>query len=237
VRTKEGQRVKTAEHQILTRIGFAERWLQRAREECLDGDVGRGLLTLVLADAEVRRLLQLAVPPAPRPRWRRLPLVATAAGLVVAVVMALQLGVPALRAAPAESAGLAPGLLLRPGTGVLLIPLEAAGSGQTVEIVSVARSSTVASPVHVRRSMVRRAAGSVSPGPAQEAVVPAAQKPQPAPPRLFASPPPPQTPIPAPTPAAVPAVTPAPAHSASLSVADLLDLVIVADRTLRRSQP
>ncbi len=58
--------MKTAEYQILTRIGFAERWLQRAREECLGGNVARGLLTLVLADGEMRRLLQLSGAPIPR---------------------------------------------------------------------------------------------------------------------------------------------------------------------------
>jgi len=34
-------------------IGFAERWLRRARQEVARGDLGRGLLTLLLAEAEV----------------------------------------------------------------------------------------------------------------------------------------------------------------------------------------
>jgi len=229
--------VKTAEHQILTRINFAERWLQRAREECLDGDVGRGLLTLVLADAEVRRLLQLAVPPAPRPRWRRLSLVATAVGLVIAAAMALQLGVPALRAASVEPTALAPGLLLRPGTGALLFPLEDARSEEAVPIIRAAPSRVAAPPVRVAPAHAGQAPSAVSQGRAGAAAIVTAPRPQPVAPRPVASSPTLQTITPAPAPAAAPAVTPVPAPSATLSVGDLLDLVVVADRTLRRSEP
>lgn len=229
--------MKTAEHQILTRISFAERWLQRAREECLDGDVGRGLLTLVLADAEVRRLLQLAVPPAPRARWLRLPVVAGIAGLVIAAAMALQLGVPALRAASMEPAALAPSLSLRPGTGALLLPLEADRLEEVVAAVRAAPPAVSPLPVRVAPAPARPVPGSVTQRPTGAPASITVRAPQPAAPRLVASSPTVQTATPAPVPAAVPTVTPVPAPNATLSVADLLDLVIVADRTLRRSEP
>lgn len=224
--------MKTAEHQILTRIGFAERWLRRAREECLDGDVARGLLTLVLADAEVRRVLQLAVDPASRSRSRLLPVLAMGAGLVIAAVVALQLGVLALGAAPAESTALAPGLILRPGTGVLLEPIQVIDAQESVRIVAVPATTVPAQPLPAKRSSTRRSVVAASPAPAQQAATPVIPIAQPAPsPASVASP---QTT----TPALVPAVAaPAAAPPVALSGVDLLDLVIVADRTLRRSQP
>jgi len=218
--------VKTAEHQILTRIGFAERWLQRAREECLDGDVPRGLLTLVLADAEVRRVLQLAVP-APRPRFT--PAVAVAAGLLIAAAVALPLGVLTLRAAPVESAGLAPGLLLRPGTGALLVSFEAIVPQEPAPTAEVPAAPLPMTRGPAMRSPARPSAGSSTAVPAQLAPIPAAPAAQPLP-----SPAPAAAPHP---PAAAPVPAAAPASSAALSSVDLLDLVIAADRTLRRSQP
>jgi len=228
--------VNSAEHQILTRISFAERWLQRAREECLDGDVGRGLLTLVLADAEVRRLLRLTAPPAPRSRASLRPAVVVAAGLLIAALATLQLGVLALRA-PVESAGLAPGLSLRPGTGALLQPLETVRAGTAPARAEPAQVvTTPAAPARVTVPARKPAAIRRTPSaPVIPAQVPAVQ---PAPVAI---------PVPTPAPAAaavpVPAAAPGPAASpaeppaATLSLADLLDLVIVADRTLRRSQP
>jgi hypothetical protein len=222
--------VDSAEHQILTRISFAERWLRRAREECQDGDIGRGLLTLVLADAEVRRLLQLAVPPAPRARPSLRPAVAVAAGLLIAALAALQLGVFAL-SAPVQSAGLSPGLSLRPGTGALLEPLEAvAPAGEAVQLPA---------PVVMPPMKPARARGPV---PGQ-----AAAPQQTLPPALTPVRAPAVQPVPVAVPAHVSAAAPpAPVPAApsqaetegpTLSLADLLDLVIVADRTLRRSQP
>ena len=218
--------MKTAEHQILTRIGFAERWLQRAREDCLNGDVARGLLTLVLADAEVRRVLQLAVAPARRSRPPLIPVVAVVAGFVIAAAVAVPLGVLALGAAPTESIGLVPGLVLRQGTGALLEPLETTGPGEPTRTVEVQTM-----PVPVQRGPVRRSAGSSSPAPSQQAAMPVVPVRQAVPSSAPVASPPPTAPAP------VPAVAPAPAPPAALSGVDLLDLVIVADRTLRRSQP
>jgi hypothetical protein len=49
-----------ASNQMLTRIGFTERWLARARRQWTDGNQARGLLTLVLADAELRHAMETA---------------------------------------------------------------------------------------------------------------------------------------------------------------------------------
>jgi hypothetical protein len=224
--------VNSAEHQILTRISFAEGWLQRAREECLDGDVGRGLVTLVMADAEVRRLLQLAAPPAPRARASLRPAVVIAAGLLIAALAALQLGALALRA-PVESAGLAPGLTLRPGTGALLELLEVQQPEKVAAPqIPVRSAAPPAAPVRVRVPVAQPAAVSRAPSaPLVPVQVPAVQ-PLPLP-VLAATPAAAATPATPPAPAASQA---APAES-TVSLADLLDLVVVADRTLRRSQP
>ncbi|MGH2452613.1 MAG: hypothetical protein ACRDF5_02470 [bacterium] len=55
--------VKTARRQehLAHHIGFAERWLVRARQEVARGDLGRGLLTLLLAEAEVHHARSGAV--------------------------------------------------------------------------------------------------------------------------------------------------------------------------------
>jgi hypothetical protein len=54
----------TGDQQLLARIGFAERWLNRARRQCTEGNLARGVLTLVLADAEVHHALAAAgLPP------------------------------------------------------------------------------------------------------------------------------------------------------------------------------
>jgi hypothetical protein len=242
LQTKEGQGVNTAEHQVLTRIGFVERWLQRAREECLDGDVGRGLLTLVLADAEVRRLLQLTAPAPRRPRPRLRPLVAAAAALVMIAVAAVQSGVLTFRAPVAESAGLAAGLSLRAGTGVLLLPLETTNGATAAPAVSVTAPSIPARQVapSPKPGAAGRSASTRPQAPARPVAVPVGSTPagsvaRPAPAGSAVSAPIPQTSAPAGAP--IPVVAPAPAVNTTISVADLLDLVIVADRALRRSQP
>lgn len=226
-----------AEHQILTRIGFAERWLQRAREECLEGDMTRGLLTVVLADAEVRRLLQLATPRAPRRRLRPVPLFA-AVGLLMATIAALQVGALDLRAAALAPAALAPGLSLRAGTGILLQPVEAAAAREVVRaeqparLVSASRPTTPVrpAPAAARRTPARAVAHHTPAPLVQPAGIPS----HPATPA--AAPPGPAVAQPS---APFPAVAAAPVQSAdsTLTTADLLDLVIIADRTLRRGQP
>lgn len=54
----EAMTVEVFGEQVATRIGFAERWLHRARAQCEDGNVTAGLLTMALADAELRYALE-----------------------------------------------------------------------------------------------------------------------------------------------------------------------------------
>jgi len=83
--------VETPHTQVIARIGFAERWLHRAKAQCADGDVAGGLMTLSLADAEMRVALEAAGWPMPRlpvarpaiRRWGPWVMVATAAALVL----------------------------------------------------------------------------------------------------------------------------------------------------------
>lgn len=74
--------------QVLARIGFAEQWLDRARRQCTEGHVARGVLTLVLADAEVHHALEVAgVPAAPTRVPRRHPGVIALAGVAAAAAL------------------------------------------------------------------------------------------------------------------------------------------------------
>lgn len=74
----------SSDEQMLSRIGFAERWLARARGQWTAGHHARSLLTLVLADAELRHAMDTAG--ARRRTAARHP--AVAAGLVLAAIVA-----------------------------------------------------------------------------------------------------------------------------------------------------
>src|SRR3989442_14004356 len=63
-------RVPANGEQVVARIGFAQRWLDRAKRQCTDGNLPRSVLTLVLADAEVHHALEAAGGPA-RAQTRR----------------------------------------------------------------------------------------------------------------------------------------------------------------------
>src|SRR5688572_28655366 len=81
---------------MIRHIGFAERWLARARAECTRGHVVRGALTLLLAEAEVHHAREAVTPDAPAadmvartPRCNRSLVAATALMIgVVAVILA-----------------------------------------------------------------------------------------------------------------------------------------------------
>src|SRR5947208_9164943 len=54
----------TGDTQVLTRIGFAQRWLDRAKRQCTEGNLTRTALTLVLAGAEVHHAIEATGAPA-----------------------------------------------------------------------------------------------------------------------------------------------------------------------------
>ncbi|HEX4841001.1 MAG TPA: hypothetical protein VFV60_02435 [bacterium] len=74
----------SSDEQMLSRIGFAERWLARARGQWTAGHHARSLLTLVLADAELRHAMDTAG--ARRRKTARHPTAAT--GFLLAAVVA-----------------------------------------------------------------------------------------------------------------------------------------------------
>ena len=79
----------SSDEQVLSRIGFAERWLTRARGQWTAGHHARSLLTLVLADAELRHAMDTAG--ARRRTKARHPTATTSFLLAAVVVSALLL--------------------------------------------------------------------------------------------------------------------------------------------------
>ncbi len=213
---------------VLTdRITFAEDWLARARRQVQDGHRTRGVLTLMLAEAEVHRARELGMhgagSPSPRRAWLRVAaLVAAVGGVAVGVWHPFAPGGPAgplaLRDAAAHETSSPPVVVLEGGTGALLRLVQAPDA-------PVERTVTV--PVLVRAAITQPAALLEPAAPA----APAAQ---------LASAPPaavtqaaPRRPDARPVTVAPPsAVTEAPVL---LSEAELIDLVLAAERSLRRS--
>lgn len=200
---------KVKESQVVTRIGFAERWLHRAKRHYGDGDATRGLLSVVLADAEMRYALEsggMKFKASPRRLWIPALLLAGTLAVLAAVTTDWLLPPPA-----ASGAAAAPPIFR------LTSPV-----GMWLNLVQTASTVTIAPRSPVRRDAVRQFAVRAStlrsaPSPAVRAA-----------PSVSSS----VAPIASPSqPAPVVAVPPA----AVLSTADLIDLAISADRTLRRA--
>ncbi len=201
---------KVNESQVVTRIGFAERWLHRARRHYGDGDATRGLLSVVLADAEMRYALEsrgMNLKASPRRLWIPALLLAGTLAVLAAVTTDWLLPPPA-----ASGAAAAPPIFR------LTSPV-----GMWLNLVQTASTANIAPRSQVRHDAVRRSvvrAATVRPAPSpvvqpapsmSATVAPTASPSQPAP-VMVAVPPP-----------------------AVLSTADLIDLAISADRTLRRA--
>ncbi len=77
------------EEHLVRQIGFAQRWLARAKREVTDGQTARSVLTLLLAEAEVHHARERSLPAreaaVPRPSARMTILGATA---LVALLLA-----------------------------------------------------------------------------------------------------------------------------------------------------
>lgn len=220
-----GMTVEQASEQVLTRIGFTERWLQRARSQVAAGNLPRGILTLVLADAEVRHALEAAGATSVRVRRRiaRLAPVGFAA-IVLAAVAAVAVGTvpgdePALAADPAPRI-----VTLSSRTGELLnlIPLQ---------IPTGALAPASRSPASVRTAVRGPARSRVRAPEAPQAApqpVPASRSTDPGHPQAGSAAPASG----APQGAAV-AVQTGPTPGVQLTLGDFIDLVLAAERTLR----
>jgi len=200
---------KVKESQVVTRIGFAERWLHRAKRHYGDGDATRGLLSVVLADAEMRYALEsggLNLKASPRRLWIPALLLAGTLAVLAAVTTDWLLPPPA-----ASGAAAAPPIFrLTSPVGMWLNLVQTASTVNSTPASQVRRDA-------VRRSAVHAATVRPMPSPAVHAV-----------PLVSSN----VAPIASPSqPALVVAVPPA----AVLSTAELIDLAISADRALRRA--
>jgi len=194
----------TEEH-LVRHIGFAERWLARAKQEVREGRLARGVLTLLLAEAEVHHARERTFP-AREAALPRSPVAMTVLG--AAALLALLLGGRSLLPSRVEVAtGLAPAPAIvrfrQPGSMLALVPAvltpeETTASAPLAPAPRVVPPRAVPPKVErIRRSPTRPAA---RPAPAPRPAAPAAGD----------------------------AVSPA-----LVSDAELVDLVIAAERSLR----
>ncbi|MBI2246791.1 MAG: hypothetical protein HYU65_02465 [Armatimonadetes bacterium] len=209
--------LQTHDQQVIKRIGFAERWLDRAKRQYQDGDVPRGLLTLVLASAEMTHAIRLAHPAiSTRRRWV-VPVAAAAAA--TAIVLLALAGRPLWMPAPASSAPAPIVVTLSNRVGTLLELVEAPPDP------SAAPVPQHASPQVTRRSVagVKRSARDT-----ERLAVFATIPVEPVSVRVV------QKQVPSPAPAAGPVIPPAGTIvDYSLSDEELIDLVLAAERILR----
>ncbi len=144
----------SSDEQMLSRIGFAERWLARARGQWTAGHHARSLLTLVLADAELRHALDAEGPRRRRTERRR----TMATGFLLAAVVAsalLLMGrwfiTPHAVATTPPPPVARPPILSSAPTGAMMPPARSATSAVSVHAVvpgaiDRAASSYVAAP-------------------------------------------------------------------------------------------
>lgn len=216
--------------QVLTRIAFAERWLARARSQVASGNLPRGMLTLVLAGAEVRRTLEVAG--AARPQRRLAPLVPAGLGLVLLAALAVGVATRYPGDEVAVAAGPAPRIITfsaRTGELLKLIPSPVPSTAVTPALETPAAAAVPMRPALRSRSRTSSTVVAAPPVPA----APAAGREQP---RAGSAAPPPAAPASAVSPSPAPQRSVAqagPASGAGLTLADLIDLVLAAERTLR----
>lgn len=207
---------------LTDRISFAEGWLDRARRQIRDGQVAHGTLTMMLAEAELHRAREgdlpltgaARMPSAPRPRalWAAAGVLAAAAAALVAVIVTVPFQ------APVTTDDAAPPIVTLAG-----------GTGEMFRII------TVPGPV-VERTVVRSQIIHLAAPLSRRAVPPASVSTQPA---VHVAPaaPPSERPT-SQAPPAAPDVAAAPVPAAKLSLlsdADVIELVLAAERSLRRS--
>jgi hypothetical protein len=206
---------------LTERIVFAEDWLDRARRQLQQGEVAGGALAMLLAEAELSRAREAGLPTV-RPEARARSWMSWAALAALAfggLVLALS-AVAALRPGPAALARPAiPALTLASGNGELLRLVRAPEPAAERTVV---RSRVVRIPVPVPAPARRPA----PPAPAAPVAVPERQSP----PAVHPSP----APQAASAPLLAPAAQPVPA-AAVLSEAEVIDMVLAAERSLRRA--
>lgn len=211
---------------VVMRIGFAERWLRRARTQCADGNLQAGLLTLTLADAEVRYALESSGWPAARARApRRLWPWLLAAAAVAVAVWTFGLRTPAAVPVSASSTDGPPVIRLTYRVGSLLALV-------TVPVVQSAPTAAVRPAVH---PAARRGPATVRTAPiSTTAIAPARPAASTA---AVSSGTTAVTGTTGSTSSSQLAVPAAPVTSPVISDVDLIEMVLAADRTLRGTSP
>lgn len=222
---------------VLTeRIAYAESWLNRARQHIEDGDIDRGTLTLILAEAEVHRAREAGVSVSPPSTPTRSPRRLRGAGAAIAVLATASVlaaaSVAALRdKAPVEARDVAPAPVVRlsasAGDMLRMVVAPEPVAERTVERMierTIERRVIlrVPAPVEIPARDDRPARPVLT---APQGAAPQAPAPQVAVSTTVSA-------APAPAPAVAPAAAPAPAV---LNEADVIDLVLAAERSLRRS--
>ncbi len=211
------------------RIANAEDWLARARRQLEHGDRTRTALTLLLAEAEVHHARELGLPSMlGRRRWSWVH--GAIGSLAVAALIAgvwVSMPLPGVSVPPA-GAPRPTVVALSEGTGSLLHLVQAPPA--IVEARPAGDAGVGMRPSHfvVRSAEPPRPVVVAAPG---VTVAPLVVKPQaPAPVVVL-----PAAPAVPPAPAPAPVVVQLPPAPTVLSEADLIDLVLAAERSLRRS--
>ncbi|MDQ7840212.1 MAG: hypothetical protein RDU83_04185 [bacterium] len=199
---------------LTERISFAEGWLARARQQVEAGHHERGMLTLVLAAAEVRIAREAGGPTVrPQPEGRALSGWIAAGMATLCAATLIFLVVPRAAGPTDVHSGQAPPVVvLSGGTGAKLDLVTA--PPPAVER-TVTRTIFVRVPVMVKEGVARQAAPATAPSRPAARHVPAGP------------------PLPPPATAASAGSTAQP--PALLSEADVIELVLAAERSLRRT--
>jgi hypothetical protein len=211
----------TRDARLTERIGYAENWLGRARQRIEEGEVTHGTLALLLAEAELHRAREVDLPPSAGPAVRPWAAWAAVGALTLAAaVVVITLMLPHGWAPPDAGQHLAPAVVrLSAGTGQMLhlVTVPEPPVERTVVQSQIVRVR-VPVPVEIRRESPPAVAAPAPPAPVHA--------------------PPPARPVPAAPVAAPPAVSspvPVPAPAAVLSEAEVIDMVLAAERTLRQT--
>jgi hypothetical protein len=218
---------------LTERIAFAEEWLDRAKRHLADGNVTHGSLHVILAEAELQRAREVSVPPgtiAGLARWRAAWWVPASRALMGAVVVAgfaatLLWQVSVIHeGAPAPDASW-PVVELSGRTGEMLRLVTAPEQPPEPTIVERTIERTIVKPMIVRVTT-----------PARVVLIPAAAPRVPAPPAARPEVPPAGSPSQQPASSAAPQSVAAESSPAApvLSDADVIDLVLAAERSLRQ---
>lgn len=202
--------------QIVARIGFAETWLDRAKRQVADGNLTRGILTLVLADAEVHHAIEVAGTPRPSAAFR-VPIAVPV--LLLVLVAASAFGLTRSSADPAlpPDAG-APVIALASRVGSLLRLIPAPPDAPGAPVTAARPVPRPAHPVRPSRPATVAPSAPVTPGSEVVPAVPASAPPVSPPPEPVVQVPPQSTP------------------PITLTAGELIDLVLAAERTLRGVQ-